>query len=123
MYSPGTQCHSGTQRAARWAASYPYALRAPRAEDYRDFQFDILMANPPFAGDIKETRIVHRYDLGFKADGKAYPKLGRDILFIERNLDFLKPGGQMAIVLPQGRFTMDVGCPADLMRKVLDEFL
>jgi len=30
--------------------------------------------------------------------------VGRDILFIERNLDFLKPGGRMAIVLPQGRF-------------------
>ena len=31
-------------------------------------------------------------------------KVGRDLLFIERNLDFLKPGGRMAIVLPQGRF-------------------
>jgi type I restriction enzyme M protein len=30
--------------------------------------------------------------------------VGRDVLFIERNLDFLKPGGRMAIVLPQGRF-------------------
>ena len=27
-----------------------------------------------------------------------------DILFIERNLNFLKAGGRMAIVLPQGRF-------------------
>lgn len=24
----------------------------------RDFKFDVLMANPPFAGDIKETRIL-----------------------------------------------------------------
>ena len=78
-------------------------LRANR-DDYRDFQFDLLMANPPFAGDIKETRIIHRYELGFKEDGKSYSKLGRDILFIERNLEFLKPGGRMAIVLPQGRF-------------------
>lgn len=31
-------------------------------------------------------------------------KVGRDILFIERNLNMLKPGGRMAIVLPQGRF-------------------
>ncbi len=30
--------------------------------------------------------------------------VGRDILFIERNIDFLKPGGRMAVVLPQGRF-------------------
>ena len=67
------------------------------------FHFDILMANPPFAGDIKESRILHQYGLAIK-NGRAKSKVGRDILFIERNLDFLKPGGRMAIVLPQGRF-------------------
>ena len=36
----------------------------------RDFQFDILMANPPFAGDIKESRILAKYDLGKKENGK-----------------------------------------------------
>ncbi len=120
-------------------------------EQNRDFQFDVLMANPPFAGDIKETRILAKYDLarsvsfdkvanvdpkdknivdarkqapGFTealhasheviyqlADGsyrkvkvKNQNNVGRDILFIERNLSFLKPGGRMAVVLPQGRF-------------------
>jgi type I restriction enzyme M protein len=109
------------------------------------------MANPPFAGDIKETRILAKYELartvGFEkvakvdertpgivsaeerpptftealhashetifkmADGtyrkvkvKNQTTVGRDILFIERNLSFLKPGGRMAVVLPQGRF-------------------
>lgn len=117
----------------------------------RDFGFDVLMANPPFAGDIKETRILAKYDLARsvslgkvgKVDpndkniidatdhGPTFPealhasheviyrladetyrkvkvknqnKVGRDILFIERNLQFLKPGGRMAVVLPQGRF-------------------
>lgn len=70
----------------------------------RDFGFDLLMANPPFAGDIKETRILAKYDLGKKPDGKHQSAVGRDILFIERNLCFLKPGGRMAVVLPQGRF-------------------
>lgn len=70
----------------------------------RDFNFDILMANPPFAGDIKETRILAKYELGKKANGKYETAVGRDILFIERNLNFLKPGGRMAVVLPQGRF-------------------
>lgn len=70
----------------------------------RDFSFDILMANPPFAGDIKESRILAKYELSKNAAGKTANKVGRDILFIERNLDFLKPGGRMAIVLPQGRF-------------------
>ena len=70
----------------------------------QDFNFDILMANPPFAGDIKESRILAKYELGKNKDGKDQTKVGRDILFIERNLNFLKPGGRMAIVLPQGRF-------------------
>lgn len=70
----------------------------------RDFNFDVLMANPPFAGDIKESRILAKYELGKKPNGKYQTKLGRDILFIERNLDFLAPGGRMAVVLPQGRF-------------------
>lgn len=70
----------------------------------RDFEFDILMANPPFAGDIKESRILAKYELGKKPNGKYQTSVGRDILFIERNLDFLKSGGRMAVVLPQGRF-------------------
>jgi len=73
-------------------------------ESFKDFKFDVLMANPPFAGDIKEPRIIHKYNLGYNVNNKPLSKVGRDILFIERNLDFLKPGGRMAIVLPQGRF-------------------
>ena len=98
-----------TERNSRWVRTYGDGfdrLKALRAEPEENklFTFDILMANPPFAGDIKERRILHQYTLGFKADGRAQSKVGRDILFIERNLDFLKPGGRMAIVLPQGRF-------------------
>ena len=78
-------------------------LRTTKNSNY-SFEFDILMANPPFAGDIKESRIIAKYELGKNAKGKYQSKVGRDILFIERNLNFLKPGGRMAIVLPQGRF-------------------
>jgi type I restriction enzyme M protein len=78
-------------------------LRATKNQN-RDFQFDVLMANPPFAGDIKETRILAKYELGKKPDGKYQTAVGRDILFIERNLSFVKPGGRLALVLPQGRF-------------------
>ena len=98
-----------TQHDPKWINTYGKGfgrlekLRAEKGEN-KKFNFDILMANPPFAGDIKESRILHQYELGFKSNGKAQSKVGRDILFIERNLDFLKPGGRMAIVLPQGRF-------------------
>ena len=78
-------------------------IRTTKNSDY-SFEFDILMANPPFAGDIKESRIIAKYELGKNSKGKYQSKVGRDILFIERNLNFLKPGGRMAIVLPQGRF-------------------
>jgi type I restriction enzyme M protein len=78
-------------------------LRKPRNQN-RTFDFDVLMANPPFAGDIKQSDMLSPYDLGHKENGKLENKVGRDLLFIERNLDFLRPGGRMAVVLPQGRF-------------------
>lgn len=91
-----------------WQAIYSNGFRRLRQlqvqkDDYKAFSFDIVMANPPFAGDIKESLIISSYELTQDKAGKA-KGVGRDILFIERNLDFLKPGGRMAVVLPQGRF-------------------
>ena len=74
---------------------------------FREFDFDIVMANPPFAGDLTNKEQLKQYLLGRKNGSKTEKlqnKVGRDILFIERNIDFLKPGGRMAVVLPQGRF-------------------
>ncbi len=98
-----------TERDTKWRDTYGKGFRRlekrrASKDDNSRFKFDILMANPPFAGDIKESRILRQYELGRKENGKWQSKVGRDILFIERNLDFLKPGGRMAIVLPQGRF-------------------
>lgn len=79
-------------------------LQPKGSSDFSKFNFDLVMANPPFAGDIKEQTILSHYELAKNDKGKWQKKVGRDILFIERNLNFLKPGGRMAIVLPQGRF-------------------
>lgn len=81
-------------------------LRAnPRQTDYRSFGFDVLMANPPFAGDIRQSDMLSPYDVAHNERTRKLEKaVARDLLFIERNLDFLKPGGRMAVVLPQGRF-------------------
>jgi type I restriction enzyme M protein len=73
-------------------------------EHYRYFDLDVLLTNPPFAGDISERRILNQYELARRGRDKVAAKQGRDILFIERNLEFLRPGGRMAIILPQGRF-------------------
>jgi type I restriction enzyme M protein len=71
----------------------------------QDGMFDVLMTNPPFAGKITQPEILGTYDLAYKGDHasrRRVNKLTRDVLFIERCLRFLKPGGRMAIVLPQG---------------------
>ena len=39
-----------------------------------EFGFDILMANPPFAGDIKESKILSKYELGKKMTEKYKSK-------------------------------------------------
>lgn len=71
---------------------------------YRNYDFDLVLANPPFAGDRTDPKVIGLYRLGYNDKGKLKNNIGRDILFIERNLNFLKPGGRMGIVLPQGDF-------------------
>jgi type I restriction enzyme M protein len=71
----------------------------------QDGKFDLVMTNPPFAGKISQPEILGGYDLAYKDDhtkNKRVNKLTRDVMFVERCLRFLKPGGRMAIVLPQG---------------------
>ena len=60
--------------------------------------FDIVMTNPPFAGEIKQNSLISSYDL-------ALPnrKNERDVLFIERCIQLLKIGGKLAIVLPHNK--------------------
>ncbi|OGZ18737.1 MAG: hypothetical protein A2175_00410 [Candidatus Nealsonbacteria bacterium RBG_13_42_11] len=65
------------------------------------FNFDVLLTNPPFAGEIKDQGILRQYFFG-KKNSRLVNKIERHILFIERTLDMLRPGGKMAIVLPQG---------------------
>ncbi len=106
--------HEKTENNSDWILTYGSgfnrlkSLRVNSNSD-KDFNFDILMANPPFAGDIKDSRVISQYELGYmqvqnKNRQRFKKKVERDILFVERNLNFLKPGGRLAIVLPQGRF-------------------
>ncbi len=72
-------------------------------DQFREFNFDLIMTNPPFAGEIHDKKLLGNYELG-KRNGRLMKKVERHILFIERCLRSLKPGGRMAIVLPQGIF-------------------
>lgn len=62
--------------------------------------FDVILTNPPFAGEIRESDLLEAYD---NSRGKS--RVERDVLFIERCVNLLKPGGRMAIVLPHNKLS------------------
>jgi type I restriction enzyme M protein len=76
-------------------------------EYFGEMNFDVILANPPFAGEMKNKKMLSQYDLAKPAIKRAKdktPKEERDVLFIERIVKMLRPGGRAAIVLPQGKF-------------------
>jgi type I restriction enzyme M protein len=59
-------------------------------------KFDMIFTNPPFGAKVKvEEEIASRYHLSKFSDAP-------EVLFIEACYEYLKPGGKMAIVLPDG---------------------
>ena len=74
-------------------------------DKFGEASFDIVMTDPPFAGDVPiSSNYLGYYSVARDKKQKTKATEKRDVLFLERNLRFLKPGGRMAIVLPQGRF-------------------
>ena len=78
--------------------------------------FDFIITNPPFGSTIhqSEQAYLKTYQLGKKEEDwlavKAVPENTRDgqsteVLFIEQDYKFLKEGGYLAIVLPDGILT------------------
>lgn len=64
------------------------------AESNAQGKFDMVFTNPPFGTKVEvDQEIAERYELNSKAP---------EVLFIEACYNFLKPGGKMAIVLPDG---------------------
>jgi type I restriction enzyme M protein len=61
--------------------------------------FDLIVTNPPFGSIMRQEvmEMIGRFKLGHKK--KSLPL---EILGLERCFQFLKPGGRMAIVLPDG---------------------
>jgi type I restriction enzyme M protein len=81
--------------------------------------FDVVLTNPPFGKKIvvKGEPILSQYDLGYKwkrdKESKQMVKTATlhedqppQILFLERCLQLLKPGGRLGIVLPEAVFGM-----------------
>ena len=80
-------------------------------------QFDVVVTNPPFGKKLRidETSLLSSYELGQKwqrnRSNGVYAKTTKlqeaqspQILFIERCLEFLKPGGRLGIITPESMF-------------------
>lgn len=67
-------------------------------------QFDCVITNPPYGGDpIKDTKILARFNLARTKSGtKILKSQEKELLFLERCFEFLKPGGRLVILLHQG---------------------
>lgn len=83
-------------------------------EDFPEDGFDVLLANPPFGTNIvaanpqvMQTFQVARKWITDKATGRLAPtnevqtRVPPQVLFVERCLSLLKPGGRLGIVLPE----------------------
>ncbi|AAN54519.1 N-6 DNA methylase [Shewanella oneidensis MR-1] len=80
----------------------------------KDGSIDVILTNPPFGSDIPVTdkQILEQYDLayvwertengGFRKTERRKDAVSPEILFIERCVQWLKQGGRMGIVLPDG---------------------
>jgi type I restriction enzyme M protein len=82
------------------------ALQAYDTFGRREIQpnkYDLVFTNPPFGAVAKDEKILKIFELGSKHKKRKTQKT--EILFIERCLDFLRPGGKMSIVLPDGILT------------------
>ena len=83
---------------------------------FRYNHFDFIITNPPFGSTIRQTEKAYlkEYKLGKKEEDwlavKSAPETVREnqsteILFIEQCYKFLKAGGYLAIVIPDGILT------------------
>jgi len=86
------------------------ALKVEESDDerlhslFREKALDIIFANPPFAGYEKAPDVLAKFELGQNGRGQV-ASVTREILFIERIIRLLRPGGTAGIVIPQGIFT------------------
>jgi len=70
----------------------------------RQGTYDVVVTNPPFGGRavIDDPHLLARYELTGMEIGSREPRssLPAEQLFVENAWKYLKPGGRMAIVLP-----------------------
>ncbi|WP_187335157.1 restriction endonuclease subunit M [Novosphingopyxis iocasae] len=67
-------------------------------------QFDVVITNPPFGEEVRidDAHILDQYELGQWESERKRSSMPAEQLFVETALNFLKPGGICALVLPDG---------------------
>lgn len=60
---------------------------------------DVVCTNPPFGVDERQKEILNKFKFGFNKNKREL-----EILFVEKIINVLKPGGVCGIVLPDGFF-------------------
>lgn len=90
--------------------------RTTKRRGFRYNRFDFIITNPPFGSIVRQTEKAYlkEFQLGKKEEDwlavVAKPATNREnqsteILFIEQCYKYLKPGGYLAIVVPDGILT------------------
>ena len=106
----GVFCENSLERYSQWQSKTKLEIQAEK--------FDVVITNPPFGSKMKisNKEILSQFDFGHKWKKNKLEKFEKgklkkdevpQILFIERCLDFLKEGGKLGIVLPDGIFGND----------------
>jgi type I restriction enzyme M protein len=62
---------------------------------YPGRRFDVILANPPFAGKVQDESILS--DLNYKLNTRA-----TELLFLKWFIDHLAPGGRAGVIVPNG---------------------
>jgi type I restriction enzyme M protein len=107
----GVFCANSLQLPEEWAEAMQEKIKLKT--------FDIVLTNPPFGKNIvvKGASLLSQFDFGYRwkknKESDAWEKQATlledqppQIIFINRCLQLLKPGGRMGIVLPEAVFGM-----------------
>src|SRR5438552_464911 len=81
---------------------------------YPGVLFDIIFANPPFAGKVQDESILA--DLNYKLDTRA-----TELLFLKWIIDHLTPGGRAGVIVPNGVLFGSTNAATKLREMLLTE--
>jgi type I restriction enzyme M protein len=82
------------------------------ADDWDDRKFDIILANPPFAGSMNKERI---------RDSLPVPSTKTEILFLGLMIECLRDGGTCGVIVPEGLLFGSTASYLEIRRLLLEK--